>query len=81
MVWRSDNAIVVPLSALFRVGENWAVFRIDDGEAQLKTIKIGQRNSRFAEVKDGLAENDHVVLHPSDRLSDGVRVVEREELQ
>lgn len=81
MIWRADDAVVVPLSALFRKGANWAVFRVEDGEAHLTTIEIGQRNTRFAEVKKSLSPGDRVVLHPSDRLSDGVRVVEREELQ
>ncbi len=81
MLWRADDAVIVPLSALFRKGESWAVFRIDDGVARLTTINIGQRNSRLAEVKGGLSPGDRVVLHPSDRLNDKVRVVEREVLQ
>jgi HlyD family secretion protein len=37
-------------------------------------VEIGHRNSTFAEVSGGLAEGTTVVLHPSDRVGDGVRV-------
>ena len=42
--------------------------------ARRRTVTIGQRNSDFAEVKDGLAEGDTVILHPSDRIEDGTRI-------
>jgi multidrug efflux pump subunit AcrA (membrane-fusion protein) len=41
-------------------------------------ILTGHRNSRQAEVLGGLAAGDKVVLHPSDRIKDGVAVSERE---
>jgi HlyD family secretion protein len=37
-------------------------------------IEIGQRNASFAEVLSGLSEGAAVILHPSDRVADGVRV-------
>lgn len=79
VVWRSDSVLLVPLSALFRQGEDWAVFAIADGEAVVTTVEIGHRNSRFAEVTSGLELGQRVILHPSDRIEDGVRVSERNE--
>jgi HlyD family secretion protein len=38
-------------------------------------VEIGQRNTTFAEVLQGLTEGTKVILHPSDRVMDGVRVV------
>lgn len=76
--WEDDNALRVPLSALFRVGSEWAVFRIEDGIARQTIIGIGHRNSRHAEVLGGLAEGDSIILYPSDRVSDGAAVVQRE---
>ena len=75
--WASDDALRVPLSALFRSGEKWAVFRVEGGRARLAPVAIGQRNAFHAEVQSGLAAGDAVVLHPSDRLADGVTIVER----
>jgi hypothetical protein len=36
-----------------------------------------RRNDRLAEVVSGLSEGDRVILHPSDRITDGVVVEER----
>lgn len=75
----SSNAdvLTVPVSALFRAGDDWAVFAVDAGRARTTLVKIGQRNNRLAEVIGGLALGDHVVLHPSDRISNGTRVAQR----
>ena len=77
-IWSADNALTVPVSALFRKGDEWAVFAIKDGRARTTPIQIGRRNNRVAEVLSGVSAGDRVVLHPSDRVSDGVAVAERE---
>jgi HlyD family secretion protein len=41
-------------------------------------LQIGRRNNRVAEVLSGLSAGDRVVLHPSDRVSDGTAIAERE---
>jgi HlyD family secretion protein len=78
MIWRGAGVLTIPVSALFRTGQGWAVFLVKDGRAQVTTIDIDHRNNRVAEVISGLNEADRVVLHPSDRISDGVAVSERE---
>lgn len=77
-IWNADDVLTVPVSALFRKGEEWAVFAVKDGRARTTVVQIGQRNNRVAEVLSGLSAGDAVVLHPSDRISDGVAVTERE---
>ena len=67
----------VPLSALFRQGDDWALFRIVDGRAVLTLIEVGHRNREAAEVLSGLEVGERVILHPSDRVHDGVAVSER----
>jgi len=76
--WRSDDAVRVPIGALFRQGDDWHVFRLVDGKAALTPVVIGHRNTTVAELIDGLAPGDTVVLHPSDRISDGVAIAARE---
>ena len=76
-VWKADDVLTVPVSALFRTGESWAVFVVRDGYARTTPVVIGQRNNQLAEVVSGLTEGDPVVLHPSDRVSDGTAVAER----
>jgi HlyD family secretion protein len=72
--WTDEDALRVPIGALFRRGSEWAVFRVVDGRAELTPIVIDHRNNRWAEVIDGLAPGDEVILHPSDRVEDGTRV-------
>jgi HlyD family secretion protein len=75
--WSADDVLTVPVGALFRKGDDWAVFAVRDGRARISAIRIGHRNNRIAEVTSGLTAGDAVVLHPSDRVSDGTRIAER----
>jgi HlyD family secretion protein len=76
-VWNSESALTVPVAALFRRGDDWALFTVRDGRARSTIVKVGHRNNRAAEVISGLSAGDRVVLHPSDRISDETRVAER----
>ena len=80
VTWNSDNALIVPVGALFRKGDDWAVFAAKDGRARAAVVKIGHRNSRTAEALSGLSEGDKVILHPSDRVKEGTAIVDRETL-
>lgn len=73
-VWQGNDVIAVPVAALFRDGGDWAVYRVDNGRARRQHVTLGRRNDEFAEVTSGLDVDDSVVLHPSDQLSDGVRI-------
>ncbi len=75
--WRSEDALRLPLGALFRRGDAWHVFQVVDGRAALTPVTIGHRNAHFAEVTAGVSAGDVVVLHPSDRVVDGVAVAAR----
>ncbi|HQF31944.1 MAG TPA: secretion protein HlyD, partial [Hyphomicrobiales bacterium] len=77
VVWRKDDALVVPLAALFRRGGDWAAFRVVDGIAHIARVEIGERNQREAEILGGLAAGDRVILHPNDEIADGTAVAER----
>ena len=74
-----DDILKVPLTALFRDGPDWAVFVEADGRAELRHVMLGQRNGIEAEIEAGLGEGERVVLHPSDRVANGVRIAARGE--
>lgn len=76
--WARDDALQVPISALFRDGDEWAVFTEVEGVAVLTPLDVGQRNSDVAEVLGGLSVGDMVITHPSDRVSDGVLIEPRD---
>ncbi len=78
VTWSGEKVLTVPIGALFRVNDKWAVFKLVGGRARATEINIGHRGSRVAEVLSGLVEGDEVVLHPSDRVSDGARVAQRQ---
>lgn len=78
--WRDDAVLQVPVSALFRKADAWAVFVSADGIAEERPVEIGHRNSATAEILSGVQEGERVVLHPSDRVANGVPLVEREAL-
>jgi HlyD family secretion protein len=78
VIWKADDALTTPISALFRKGDDWAMFAIENGRARTTIVKIGHRNNRVAEVLGGLSGGTEVVLHPSDRIADGVKVVQRD---
>jgi HlyD family secretion protein len=75
--WRGDDVVTAPVGALFRRGEGWAAFVIEDGRARLRTIELGHRNSEVGEILKGLSPGDQLVLHPPDTLTDGAMITPR----
>jgi HlyD family secretion protein len=74
VLWRTEDAIKVPQGAVFRHGDGWAVYRIDDGRAALVPIQVGHRGETEAEVLGGLPAGATVAVHPGDRVQDRARV-------
>lgn len=74
VVWEAAQVLKVPVSALFRCAEAWCVFIVMQHRAEHHRIELGPRNAFHAEVRHGLNQGDHVILHPSERLSNGTRV-------
>ena len=74
VVWTGESALRIPVSALFRSDGGWAVYAVEDGRAARKPVEIGHRSPLEAEVLSGLDEGARVILHPSNRIEEGVRV-------
>lgn len=75
----AQDAIRVPVDALVRNGEGWAVFRIENGRARLTPVRTGIGGDRYRVIETGLAQGDRVILFPGDALAEGqsVRVAPR----
>jgi HlyD family secretion protein len=69
-----DDALQVPVGALFRDGRGWAVYAVEDGKAHKRTVETPQRNGRQAVVTAGVKAGDTVIVYPPDTLADGSRV-------
>jgi HlyD family secretion protein len=74
VVWQTENALQVPVSALFRSGESWSLFVIENGVAHLREVQVGQRTPFQVEIKSGLEQGADVITHPSNQINDGTRV-------
>ena len=74
-MWSAADVLRVPVSALFRQGDQWAVFVVADGIGRRSArSRSGARNDAFAEVRSGLSEGTAVIAFPGDRIADGVAV-------
>lgn len=74
VIWSDAAALKVPVSALGRTGEAWSVFVVEGNRARRRTVTIGQRNDREAQVLSGLRDGEKVIVHPGTAVTDGVRV-------
>jgi len=77
VIWESPSVLKIPASALFRMGQEWNAFVIDNGRARLLPVEVGHRNASEAEITKGLTEGAKVILHPANDLKDDARVIPR----
>ena len=69
-----NGALTIPLSALYRDGDGWAVYRINDARARHTAVQTGLRTATDVEITAGLANGDRVILQPDESIHDGSRV-------
>jgi HlyD family secretion protein len=78
VLWQEDDVLKVPVGALFRQGDGWAVFVVEEGRVRRQMVQLGQRNENEGEITAGLEAGTTIVLHPPDTLADGARVIVQE---
>ncbi|MBV8911483.1 MAG: HlyD family efflux transporter periplasmic adaptor subunit, partial [Acetobacteraceae bacterium] len=74
VTWEGKDTLTLPMGALFRDGTRWAVYTVDDHVARLRHVELGHLNENEAEVVGGIPPGAEVILHPSDRIADGIPV-------
>jgi len=77
ILWEANDVLQIPASALFRDGKGWAVFAVENDEAIKRSVEIGKRNGLSAQVVSGINAGEQVIVHPDNRLKQGVSVVTR----
>ena len=77
VIWEDGGVLQVPASSLFRLNDGWALFVVENGRARQRVVKIGQRTGLVAQILEGVKEGEKFVNHPSDEISDGVKITER----
>ena len=74
VIWKEDNILKAPASALFRRQDSWAAFVYRDKRAELRLVEVGKRNAFEVQILGGLQEGEQVILHPSNDINDGTHV-------
>ncbi|MBK1719849.1 efflux RND transporter periplasmic adaptor subunit [Thiocystis violacea] len=74
VLWEAEDVLQVPSSGLFRWGEAWALFLVDDGRARSREVEVGRRGALRTELRRGLEPGDQVIVHPDREVIDGARV-------
>lgn len=73
-VFEKDDALIVPVGALFRTGPQWQVYLVQGGRVELRNVELVRRSGRLAAIAAGLNEGDEVVVYPGDRVRPGSAV-------
>jgi len=76
-IFEEDAAVQIPASAAFRHEGAWAVYLLRDGKAKLVPVEVGRRGDLMVQILAGLEPGQKVIVHPSDRVADGVDVALR----
>ena len=69
-----DDVIKIPRTALFRgTGDAWEAYLVKKGKTRLVKVKVGITNDKEAEILEGLAKGDTVVVAPDASLTTGAK--------
>jgi HlyD family secretion protein len=74
VTWETKEVLKAPLSALFRSGQSWNVFVVENSLAKRREVEPGHRTDFEVEVLNGLREGETVIAHPSNLVADGAHV-------
>lgn len=71
------DATIAPEGALFRRGDGWSAFVVENGVARETPVKPVRRSGGFAAIESGLRPGQQVVLFPPSALADGAAIAPR----
>ncbi|HND48100.1 MAG TPA: hypothetical protein PLL95_06035, partial [Anaerolineales bacterium] len=57
---RAENAVLVPIEALHKAGDQYAVFIMENGKPVLHVVEVGIQDLLYAEIISGVKEGDTV---------------------
>jgi HlyD family secretion protein len=69
-----EDAVIVPIGALFRDPSGWAVFVVEAGHTRRRAVTLARRGTAEAVVAQGLAAAERVILFPGETVADGTWV-------
>ncbi len=69
-----EQAVMVPVGAVFPHGGGMAVFLLDARRARLQPVELAGRNGQQAWVRNGLTPGQQVIIYPPPAVADGRQV-------
>ncbi|MEZ5820709.1 MAG: efflux RND transporter periplasmic adaptor subunit [Bradyrhizobium sp.] len=76
-VYAKDDIEIIPAGALFRRGDGWSVYVVENDRAAFRAVDVLRRSGGFAAIGKGLQPGERVIVYPGDQISAGVRVEAR----
>jgi HlyD family secretion protein len=74
ITWEAEKVLKVASGAVFRRGDESAVYATRNGRAIFQPITTGRTSGTETEIVNGLNEGEDVIIYPGDRIHDGDRV-------
>jgi len=72
---RADNVVTIPVEALVLRGAEETVYVLDAGNrVHIRTVQVGLRGSKLAEIKSGIEVGDRVILGGQEKYAEGEQV-------
>lgn len=71
---RDKAAVFLPLAAIYQTGDTPSVWVVNDGVANLRSVKVGAFGDNQVQVIEGLKEGDIVVTAGVHKLKEGQKV-------
>ncbi|MCY7783921.1 MULTISPECIES: efflux RND transporter periplasmic adaptor subunit [unclassified Bacillus (in: firmicutes)] len=68
------KANTLPSKAVKKEDDQYYVYTVIDGKAKRVDVKIGEVTDDLTEIKEGISQDDQVILNPSDQVTDGTEV-------
>ncbi|MCY7809404.1 efflux RND transporter periplasmic adaptor subunit [Bacillus spizizenii] len=68
------KANMLPSKAVKKEDDQYYVYTVKDGKAKRVDVKIGEVTDDLTEIKEGISQDDQVILNPSDQVTDGTEV-------
>lgn len=78
VTWSATDAVTVPASALYRKGDGWALFVVENGRAQDRAVTVEANNGLSAAISTGVKPGDAIILYPPSGLMPGTKVAQRQ---
>jgi multidrug efflux pump subunit AcrA (membrane-fusion protein) len=68
------DVLVVPIQAVAEKDRKHSAFVVTSQSVEPRLVAIGENNDKFVEIKEGLAEGEHVTLDALERIAAGAKL-------